>query len=624
MMRHEQQKVGVVGAARLGPTSRGYVPHRLDPRMVAQLSATQAARVRTILARQFETIDGFDREFSEKLAKKYIERGQLASHGAYSVPMHLHTPEAADIVRDALEGMELDGKTVEDLMGKFSRGGAGHTKKRLKLDLMEDIGDEMQLVDLFVTDLPALYRAYARRASGEVALAQYGIMGKKGLDVLRRAAVASGATPKETEAFDQVASELLNTPYANAKNYNWLDNLRLMTSASRLGGMAFTQFSEFGNVIPALGVASALRGVASMPRLIREVREMVKTGEPPNDILRDFDQMGGGIGMEDFNMTRMFDIKDNSVEMYNGSDMGLFSRGLRAGAHANMVLSGQRLMMAAQTRFMAEEILRKSFKMLRDGGDTKAFDDMGIDEGLRQAMRKDMDRVAQFGDDGRLVALNMRESSALTPRHIAQLQQAIERGSAQIIQKTFTGETGNWMHDGFLKMLFQFRTFGITAIEKQWGRNRFNYGAMKSAMLVLATASFAAPIYMARVGLRTAGMDEKRREEYLERNLTPFAVFRASMNYASAAGLTGDVMDLGVGAIGSWGGDLGEELGLGDMSSRAGQRAGTVSGVVPAGGVVDDAAAALKGDVWKGLRLFPGASNPLATPIIEALRAASD
>src|SRR5690606_10470351 len=236
-MRLEQQRVGTVGSARLGDTSVGYVPHRLDPRKVLKLTTEQTQRVRNVLSAQFREIEGFDAEFSDRLASKYLERAVDAAAGRYHVPFNLHSPEAGQIVEDALQALQLDPADIQKIMGKFSRGGAGHTKRRLKLDLEADLGDGMQLMDLFVTDIPMLYRSYARRTAGEVSLAQYGVMGKKGLTVLSKAMTATGATPKEIEAFDQIAAEFLNTPVGNAR-HAWMDNLRPGPSAARLGGVA--------------------------------------------------------------------------------------------------------------------------------------------------------------------------------------------------------------------------------------------------------------------------------------------------------------------------------------------------------------------------------------------------
>ncbi len=623
-MRIEQQRSGTIGNTRLGDNSVGYVPHRLDPRKVLSLTPAQMGRVRGVLSRQFQEIEGFDAKFSDTLATRYLERGVDAANGMYQVPFNLRSPEAGQIVRDALEAMKLDPAEIEKIMGKFSRGGAGHTKRRLRLDLSEEIGEGKQLMDIFVTDIPALYRSYARRVAGEVSLAQYGIMGKKGLDILKKAMIASGYKPSEVAAFDQIAAEFLNTPFGEAR-WNWMDNLRLATSASRLGGMAFTQFAEFGNAIPALGVQASFRAIKELPRMASEVRQVAVGKTAPNELLRSLDQMGGGVGMDDYWMTRMFDVRDNEVELYNGSDMGFLTRATRAGAHGNMILSGHRMILAAQTRLMAEEVLRKAVKFARSGKDDVALDDMGIHPQLREALRADLDKIATFDAKGRLTSLDLFKGEAMTPALVNELVQSIERGAGQIIQRTFTGETGKWAHNGFLKLLFQFRTFSITAVEKQWGRNARNYGAMKSFAYLMAAMSFAAPIHMARTGLKAASMDEKKREDYLEENLSPLALTRATLNYASMAGLSGDIMDLGVSTFSNYGGDWGEALG--DSYGPRGKRSDLLFGgvVAPGAGLAQDVFSGTIGaDPHKIVRSLPGSNLPYVSPFITALREIGD
>lgn len=622
VMRIEQQRVGTVGSARLGGDSVGYVPHRLDPRKVLQMTGPQQARVRSVMSRQFQTIEGFDAEFSDRLAAKYLERAIDGAHGQFHVPVNLYSPEAAEMIEDAIKAMGIATDEANKLLGKFARGGAGHTKRRLKLDLFEDIGDGKVLKDLFVTDVPMLYRSYARRVSGEVALAQYGIMGKKGLDVISKAMRETGAAPKDTEAFDQIAAEFLNTPYGQS-NYRFLDtsmdNIRALTSAARLGGMGFTQFAEFGNAIPALGVQAALKGVASMPRLIGEVQALAKGGASESPLLSSLDTLGGQLGMEDYHVTRMFDVKDNNVQLYDSDSMGLFTRFSRGAAHATMVASGHRLMVAVQTRAMAEQIIRKAVKYAKSGEADTALDDMGITPALREAVRKDLPNIAEFDDSGDIVRLDLFKAKELRGPQLAELQQAIERGAGQIIQRTYIGETGKWAHSSFLKLLTQFRTFSITAVEKQWGRNVQNYGAMRAFVALAATASFALPIHLARVQVNALAKPEDERAEYIEKNTHPLALTRATLNYASASGLSGDVFDVGASLASSYGGDFGEAFGEGyGVRGKQGNR--LVGGVIAPGvGLANDVYAGIAGgDPKKVVRSMPGSNLPYVSPFVTA------
>jgi hypothetical protein len=616
-MRIDQQTTGTVGFARLGDTSVGYVPHRLMPSVVAQLTPEQSQAIRKILSDQFvDEQNGFDREFADRLAAKYLENGRDKAMGGAPVPANLHDPQAADIVFDVAQALKLTPEQADKLMGKFSRGGAGHTKSRLKLDLSTEIpdgkGGTMQLMDLFDQDVTGLYRSYARRVSGEVALAQYGIMGKKGLSVAREAIKATGGQNPGLRAFDQIASEFLNTPFGE-HNHNWMDNARLLTSNMRLGGMGFTQFGEYTNAVAALGVHRALSAIGGFRRLAREVSQLKKGGEVANPLLKDIDQLNGAVGMDDYQLSRTFDNKDSSFETYNGEGVGIATRALRAGGHIQAGISGQRMITAVQTRGMAEQIIRKAVAYAKSGADDVALDDMGIGPDLRKALNREMGSIAKFDSSGKLTELNMLAGN-LTAQEIDDLRYSIQRGASQIIQRTYHGETGKWAHDGLLKLLFQFRTFSLISVEKQWGRNRVNYGALKASMYLMGAMSLAAPIHMARVQARMAGMSRKEREKYAEQNLSVAAFTRATMNYASASGALGDIVDIGTGMAGSWGGKE-----ISDAVGARGQGGGKVTGLVPSLGMAEDAWAAIHGNPHKAAKLLPFGNLPYVQPIIAGI-----
>ena len=623
LMRREQQHVGVIGAQRLGDTSQGYMTHRLDPAKVLALTPDQQTRVRDVLKGQFMELNSyataggrqnFDEAFSAKLAAKYLEVARLRAMGQHEVPFGLHSPEAAEIVRDSLQALNLPAAEVDALIGRFSRGGAGHTKGRLRLDLQADIGDGMKLQDLFVTDVANLYRAYSRRVSGEVALAQFGIMGKKGLDVLRTAMQANGANVPELEAFDQIAAELLNTPYGT-HNSVWMDNVRTLTSASRLGGMAYTQVAEYGNGLAAVGIGRVFSAIGGIKGMSEDVARLAKGGRTGNPILADIDTLGGPIGLDDYQMTRAFDIKDNAIQLYGKERLGVVSKAIRLAGHAQVMASGHRRIVAIQTRGMAEQIVRKAVCYIRAGKEDKALADMGFTPELRAAIAENMDSIAKFGGKGRLLELNLR-SGALDGQNMMLLRDAVERGASQIIQRTYIGETGKWAHDGLLKLLLQFRTFSLTSVEKQWGRSVRNYGAVHAFTSLMGAMSFALPIYLARVQMATLGMSEAKRAEHLDRTLTPFAMARATLNYASASGILGDVLDLSTGFASDFG-MIDPDLAPNTGAKRNAGGNGLIGGVVAPGvGLVEDIWKGTHGDGKRLIKAMPGANLPYVHPLI--------
>lgn len=629
-MRVDQQTVGTVGHARLGTDSMGYQPHRMSAARAAALTPEQNAAIRDILSEQFQDgsknskdhkleagasgpVRGFDKAFSDTLATKYLETAKRRAMGGYDVPLHLHDPQAADIVYDTAKALNLKPDEADRLLGKFSRGGAGHTKGRLTMDLSAPIpdgkGGTMTLMELFDQDALGLYRGYARRVSGEVALAKYGIMGKKGLNVYREGIVATGGDAKTLRAFDQTAAEFLNTPFGE-HNHKYMDNLRILTSLSRLGGMGFTQLGEYGNGLAALGVARTLSAMGSFKRLAKEVGQLSKGADSTNAILKDFDLQGGTLGIDEYHTTRLFDVPDNDIQLYSGENIGMGTRALRAGGNLQAMLSGHRMITAVQTRGMAEQIVHKAMAYVKSGADDAALNDMGIGPELRARLKSNLDKIAVFDSKGKLQELHI-EKGDLTPSEVLELTAYIRRGASQIIQKTYIGETGKWAHNGMLKLLTQFRTFSLVSVEKQWGRNRVNYGALKSMMYLIGAMSFAVPIHLARLHIRTLGMSRSKREEYLDQNLTVASMARATAGYASASGYAGDIFDVGAGFAGGWfGTDVGQSVGV------RGQGQGSVTGLIPGLGMADDAWKAMHGDSKKMARVLPFGNLPYVQPVI--------
>jgi len=504
------------------------------------------------------------------------------------------------------------------MVGKFARGGAAHTKERLKLNLDADIGDGMILRDIFNTDAVGLYRSYARRVAGEVALAQYGVMGKKGLAELRKAAEISGASVDDMKAFDQISAEFLNAPFGD-HNHVWMDNMRTLTGAARLGGMGFTQAAEYGNAIAALGVTRMFNTIGSFKRMSDEVMSLAKGKGSGNEILKDIDTLGGDIGLDDYYMTRAFDISDNDVHLYDAERLGVISKAIRATGHGMRIASFHRRIVAVQTRSMAEQIARKAMRFIKEGKEDKALADMGFTPDLVTAIRDNMDNMATFNAKGELTKLDLMKSG-LSGHHVASMRDAIERGAGQIIQRTYIGETGKWAHDGLLKTLFQFRTFSLTSVEKQWGRNVMNYGAAMSFVTMVGAASFALPIYLARLQLNALGRSEADREKYLTENMTPMKMGRAVLNYVSVAGLAGDAADVAIG--------FGEDFGLvakedGLATGARGQGRGGLLGSVlaPSVGMTNDIWQGVHGNGKKFMSSMPGSRHPLIIPLVNGMTA---
>lgn len=619
-MRKDQKHAGTLGSARLSDTAvRGFTHRQWKSGVLRSLDSGAYRAFQGEAARQFELISGYDNAFAVKFSREYANIARRRASASYDIPANLHDDANADMIRNALKEMQATDMQIEDLMGKFARGGASHTKARIDLDLTQtysdSAGNSYRLMDYIDTDNMSLLRNYSRRTAGEVALAKYGIMGEPGLAELRLA-IESGmdksqASNKALEAFDQVAAEFLGKPFGQHLG-KWADNARILTSAIRLGGMGITQLGEFTNAIAAVGISGAMKNVAGMPRLFKEVRAKAG-GQKGGGILESIEVYTGELGMDGYRMQGLYDVNDG-FDVYGKETLDRFSKAARASNHAVRIMSLHRDVNAVQVRGMSEQIVLKALRFIRDGGEDRALTDMGIGPDLIASMQKELSTIAKFDAKGGVTYLDLTKAGDQVAAN--EFAQAVTRGASQIIQDTFIGETGKWAHNDLLKILTQFRTFSLTSVEKQWGRQLSVHGGARMIGYTVGAMSIALPIHLARVQAKALLMDDDKREAYLERNTSPLALARATMNYISVLGILPDLLDAPMALAGY------------SVGGRGSQGVDSFLGgsVAPSIGVVNDVVqAATAHDPIKAAKLLPGASIPHFAWMINLLDdAASD
>jgi hypothetical protein len=607
-LRRDQKDTKVLGSENLPDSSIGYFTRAIDARWLLA-NPTRREPIRAELERQMaDSWKDFTggHKFAKETASRYIDRAIREAHGGGMVPTNIHDPHAAPALRDALaQGTNLSPEDIEKYIDRISRGGAKHTKSRLDLDQNQTLKGtddvEFNLSDAFVNDQVALFRAQARRVNGEVTLTRRGIQGRKGFAQLRdlvslRSTAGKEATAQEIRALDQVIAEFTGQAFGNANRH--LDNIRILTTVSKLGQAVMPQLAETANLATTLGVQAALRFTKDMPRLISEVRKGHK-----NEILDSLEVPGGRLGDEHQAIMPWQDM--DNIELAGRDAPDMLSRVLRAGSNAQSLATGFRYLHAAQVRGATEQILHKTLRFVRTGENDAALRSMGFSEQLAKDLKKDLKNFAKFDKDGNLVAMDIRQST--NPQAMLALQQMTERGAKQIIQGTFIGERGAYVHDSFLKILTQFRSFSIVSMDKQLSRVRADQGTAKAMGLLLGQMSFAIPIHLARVQLNASTMESSRRDEYLKTNLAPDMLARATLNYASLGGLAGDIVDAGA-ALGGF-----------EMSGvRSGQS--SFSGNIPAIGYADGLVRGVTNQDMSALvKSLPGGNTVFLTPLTNGL-----
>jgi hypothetical protein len=622
-MRLDQISNKTLGWAGLPKAEEWYMPHAMSPNKVNNLSNAERQVLHDVLVDQYTSIEGWDAAFSDKLAAKVVETVRGRALGSYESKIGGNSSGAAEIVEDALTQMGMTADEVRARMKSFNKGAANFTKARINLDLNKEYtadGKVFKLIDIFETDQLALLRSQAGRVSGEVALARHGVYGKPGLDLIRKAMLYGEEGKRLVSqddkagllAFDQVAAEFLNAPFGT-NGGRGIERAMALNSVVRLGGIVYNQFAEFINGMVHVGVNRTLASVGGIPRLRSEIKDLVAGKRVDNSLLDSIETLGGAeFGTDAYKMVLPYDSPDHAYPTYGTDTLTSADRLLRGAGHLQGKLSLWRTVHSAQQRGMAEQVVAKMARYVKDGTEDTALAQFGISKELAARMRVDIDKVAQFGPNGRTIGFDVTKFT--DPDVAEQVVQSVHRGVSQIIQGTFIGERGKWAHDGYMKLLTQFRSFSITSMEKQWGRQRNSRGTAATLGILVGAMGAAMPVYAARVYASSIGRDDQ--EEYIEKRLDPAMMARAVLNYVALSGMAGDFLDAGAAlAPDSWG-----------MGAMTGGRAGVDTDfvgnlIVPAASIVNDSWKALQNldDPEKVAKVLPLSRLPFMMPAINAL-----
>ncbi len=615
-----QKGVNTLGSEGLPDTSVGYMPHKMSPKAVINMTNEQSRILHSALVDQFVTIEGWDMSFSDRLASTYMQRVRARASGDYGSNVGGVNPGTSSQVEEALRAMDIPEKTIQQHMDKFNKGGAAFTKGRIELDLNQSYkmadGSEFRLLDIFETNQLELLRSQVGRASGEVALTKFGVRGKPGLKLLRDSmefgADGHHTAPREKEAFDQMAAEFMNEPFGTQSG-KFMERAMAANTLVRLGGIAFNQIAESVNGIFHVGAGRTMASIGAVPRLRAEIKALARGEKIDNSFLSSIEAHGGAeFGTDPYKVVMPFDSPDHAYPTYGQDTLTLTDRLLRGGGYLQGKLSGWRMVHSAQQRGMAEQIVKKIARYVKEGTNDTALRDMGITPEVHAALKADIDKVAPFDAAGNPLGFDVTKIT--DPDIREQVIQSVWRGTSQIIQGTFIGEKGKWAHDGWLKMMTQFRTFSITSMEKQWGRQRNRRGSYAAFGMLVGSMSMAAPVYMARVYSASIGRPDQ--EAYIEERLQPEALARATLNYVAMAGMAGDFIDL-------LSATLPDELGVKPTGGRAGVETDFVGNyVLPASSLVDD--------IWKyaqspleaddAARILPMSRLPFLIPLVNATK----
>lgn len=619
----QQKRSGTLGSAWLPDDAVGYVSQSLKGDAMRQMQPEERAQMQHHMAQHWAAVYGWDPRFASEFAHHYMVRAQREAAGERHVD-HVATNGATSVVKDVLTEMRLEMRSLDArTAGELERvGAAPYAKHRLDLPLLDVLPNGKRLMDYFDTDVPKLARSHARSVAGQAALAERNILGQRGVNnllrAMREAPVGQEALPEEIHAAERTFGTFLGTPWAGEHRNRLASGLGGFTRLRLMGGLAFTQLGELVNGVHSVGMSTTLEAITSLPRMIGEVKDANNGKSLANAWLGSVDQFSGmALGTEGYRMSSAFDAPDDLLREY-GKGSNVVERAIASGNHLQGKISFHRGLLAAQHRAFAERIVVKAADYLtnKNAVNDRYLDDMGFNKDMRVALRGVIDAAVERDAAGNAVGLDIYKFDNV--ELMEDFVSAVNRGTAQIIQGSFIGEQGAWAHSDLQKLALQLRTFGLTATEKQWARNRMLAGPgvegyAYAAGVLLAQMAFVTPIYLARLQVNAIGRDD--REEYIKQGLSPAAMLQATMNYSANSGLVGDAFDAAMTIGGGWNDDLKESMG-----TRGGQSG--VSGMVPGLGTVDQGLRQMRGDgsVAQSIKLLPGSNLPYVQAVINVTR----
>ena len=608
----EGRAAGILGAANLPEGgSRGYWTQRLDGRRIIEATPEERAALQEGLTGHFQQAYTLEPRVAAAVADVYVRNAVAKIHGTGTVQVDVQ----GSVVRSIREEMEHIADGIEDPVLKQelleSTQGMSNTRKRLDIPW-----DNEAVRKFFDSDLIGLNRGYNRRMAAEVGTTRVGLLGLKGVRELRAASLSNGpmVTDRELQALDRIIAELFGTPVPGAVTSIAAQNARSLTASVRLGGAVWSQAADMMNVAAALGVTAAFRSIPRLPSLVLDIRRMVAGGETTG-ILQGVDRAGGKLGLRSYLIEAPLAPSDDMLTEYTRTP-GIFTQLTRHVGYASQSINFFRAFLAVQHRHTAEELLKHVVDAHLAGRKLSTpVRDMGFTDELVQGLGPAIKR----GRDGTLLGF---DPALLDEKAAQQFMVSLHRGVAQMIQSNFVGENSSWAHNDWVKIMTQFRTFSLTANEKQIARRRANAaedGGMADGYAhvmghLAAQMAVGATLYLGRVQVSLIGLEEAERAKRAKQALAWPAVTQGALNASTLSGFTGDALSA-LSALKGW---LPEDVQ--DAAGLRGGRPGSLPGTIPVIGMADQIGRTIQDpSVRKVAKLVPGANAPLVLPFVNML-----
>lgn len=471
------------------PSRKGYVPLQWNGAAILRVGKRRSQQ---LISRGYQSVN-IPKEMADEIAAAVVKRALDGTAGVDANIAGLLQKNQRGQLRTALEQMGLKDDQINGMMRvldvREAKAGPSFTKGRTKIDLNQTVND-LSLIDLVDNDLNAIASKYARDVSGRAAMAKKGFTNdtiwnnwKSAAmkDNARVAGLADGQDDNLSEFLDDIKSYFTATPIAGGINKN-ARRLQQFATISSLGMVGAAQLAELGTVVGRLGLKAAAKAMPAVDDIATLARTPKKAGgviDELRPLLGDFDY--------DHLLYRPDIVIDDKIS--GAMDLTTFGKVLDKGlGRGNVMLgyaSGMNTVRHMEHRMAAKMMINKFADLARNPDriqkSAARMEDIGMGPKQLQDAIKQINKHAVFDGNGTLIKINLTQWPEETAEQFAI---AINRHTAQVVQRQLAGETSNWMHKTVGSLLTQFRHFPMVAFEKQLLRNlRFHDQATMSTIL---------------------------------------------------------------------------------------------------------------------------------------------
>lgn len=495
------------------PTRKGYVPLQWSG---ASIMRAGKRRSQQLISRGYQSVD-IPKEMADEIAQAVVKRAIDGTAGVDTNIAGLLQKNQRGQLRTALEQMGLGDERINGMMrildAREAKAGPSFTKGRTKIDLNQTVND-LSLIDLVDNDLNAIASKYARDVAGRSAMAKKGFTNDTIWNNWKSAAMkdnarvrtlAEGEDDNLSEFLDDIKSYFTATPIAGGINKN-ARRIQQFATISSLGMVGAAQLAELGTVVGRLGLKAASKAMPAVDEIVTLARTPKKAGgviDELRPLLGDFDY--------DHLLYRPDIVIDDKIS--GAMDLHTWGKVLDKGLGRGSVMLGYASGMNTVRHFehrMAAKMMINKFADLAKNPATRTksaarMEDIGMDPRQLDAVITQINRHGVFDANGTLVEIGLTKWPEETAEQFAI---AINRHTAQVVQRQLAGETSNWMHKTVGSLLTQFRHFPMVAFEKQLLRNlRFHDQATMSTIMYGFAVSYG--VQSIKAALSDREMDQE-------------------------------------------------------------------------------------------------------------------